>query len=100
MLGMSLDGPALILGDNQSMVLNTMVPSSVLKKKHNTVAYHRVCEAIAGSILVFAHCDSKDNYVDLATKSVDKATFYKLVSKVLFRQPSATSCRERATPIF
>ena len=32
-LGVKLDGPALMLGDNMSVVLNTTVPSSVLKKK-------------------------------------------------------------------
>jgi hypothetical protein len=38
-LGVALDGPALMLGDNMSVVLNTTVPSSVLKKKHNAIAY-------------------------------------------------------------
>ena len=33
-LGVPLDGPALMLGNNLSVVLNTTVPSSVLKKKH------------------------------------------------------------------
>jgi hypothetical protein len=45
-LGVALDGPALMLGDNMSVVLNTTVPSSVLKKKHNAIAYHRIREAI------------------------------------------------------
>jgi hypothetical protein len=31
-LGVALDGPALMLGDNMSVILNTTVPSSVLKK--------------------------------------------------------------------
>jgi hypothetical protein len=31
-LGVSLNGPALMLGDNMSVVLNNTVPSSVLKK--------------------------------------------------------------------
>jgi hypothetical protein len=38
-LGVALDGPSLMLGDNMSVVLNTTVPSSVLKK-HNAIAYH------------------------------------------------------------
>jgi hypothetical protein len=46
-LGVALDGPELMLGDNMSVVLNTTVPSSVLKKTHNAIAYHRVREAIA-----------------------------------------------------
>ena len=98
-LGVPLDGPALLLGDNQSVVLNTTVPSSVLKKKHNAVAYHRVRESIAAGILVFAHINSEDNYADLATKSLGKATFHRLARKVLFRQPDATGCEERTTPV-
>jgi hypothetical protein len=39
-LGVALDGPALMLHDNMSVVLNTTVPSSVLKKKQNAVGYH------------------------------------------------------------
>jgi hypothetical protein len=41
-LGVALDGPALMLGDNMSVVLYATVPSSVLKKKHNEIAYHHV----------------------------------------------------------
>jgi hypothetical protein len=36
----ALDGPALMLEDNMSVVLNTTVLSSILKKKHNVIAYH------------------------------------------------------------
>jgi hypothetical protein len=39
-LGVDLDGPTLMLGDKMSVVLNASVPSSVLKKKHNAIAYH------------------------------------------------------------
>ena len=54
-LGVPIDGPALLLGDNQSVVLNTTVPSSVLKKKHNAVAFHCICKAIAARICRFVH---------------------------------------------
>jgi hypothetical protein len=40
MLGMPLDDPALLLGNNNSIVLNTTVPLSPLKKKHNAIAWH------------------------------------------------------------
>jgi hypothetical protein len=52
-LGAALDGPALMLGDNMSVVLNTTFPSSDLKKKHNAISYHRVREAIAARIMSF-----------------------------------------------
>jgi hypothetical protein len=50
----ALDGPEFMLGDNMSVVLNITVPSSVLKKRHNPIAYHRVREAIAARIKRFA----------------------------------------------
>jgi hypothetical protein len=52
-LGVALDGPALMLGDKMSVFLNTSVPSSVLKNKHDAIAYHRVREAIAARIMRF-----------------------------------------------
>ena len=61
MLGVPLDGPALMLGDNTSVVsvvLNTTVPSSVLKKKHLGIGYHRVRKAVAAKVLRFAHVRS------------------------------------------
>ena len=39
MLGVPILGSAARYGDNQSVVINTTVPSSVLKKKHNAIAY-------------------------------------------------------------
>jgi hypothetical protein len=36
-LGVALDGPELMLGDNTSVVLNTTMPSIVLKRKHNAL---------------------------------------------------------------
>jgi hypothetical protein len=53
-LGVLLNGSELMLRDNMSVVLNTTVPSSVLKKKHNAIAYHRVREEISARILRFS----------------------------------------------
>jgi hypothetical protein len=66
--GEALDGPALMLGDNMSMVLNTTVSSSVLKKKHNEIAYQRVREAIAARIMRFAYIKSEENVSDVLKK--------------------------------
>ena len=82
-----MEEQSLLLGDNMSVVINTTLPSSQLKKKHNAVAYHCVREAIAAGIIRFAHVDSKDNIADIMTKSVDKETFYKLTKLCLFRVP-------------
>ena len=67
-LGVTLDGPSMVLGDNMSVVLNTSVPSSVLKKKHNPIAYHRIREAIAAKVMRFANVRSEENVGDVLTK--------------------------------
>jgi hypothetical protein len=43
-----------MLGDEMSVVLNTAVPSSVLKKEHNVIAYHHVRKSIAARIMQFS----------------------------------------------
>ena len=40
MLGIAVEQQSLLLGDNLSVVLNTTILSSQLKKKHNAVSYH------------------------------------------------------------
>jgi len=87
MLGVPVNEPALLLGDNQSVVLNTTLPSSVLKKKHCAISYHRIREACAGSIVRFVHINSPENIADLLTKSLGKAAFYELTKRTLFRNP-------------
>jgi hypothetical protein len=90
MLGVPIDGPAMMLGDNMSVVLNTTIPSSMLKKKHNAIAYHRVREAIAAKIVRFAHIPSVDNMADILTKPLPSEGFHRLVKPLLFRQASST----------
>jgi hypothetical protein len=86
-LGLALDGPALMLGENMSVVLNTTVPSSVLKKKHVSFAYHRVIEAIAARIMRFAYVKSEESVSDVLTKPSSNEKFHNLMKRRLFRVP-------------
>ena len=88
MLGVPINGPTLMLGDNMSVVLNTTVPSSQLKKKHNACAYHRIRECIAANIIRFAHIDSTENVADILTKPLPNDKFLYLAGKHLFRKPT------------
>jgi hypothetical protein len=83
-LGVALDGPGLMLGDNMSVVLNTTVPSSVLKKTHNAIAYHRVREDIAAMIMRFAYIKREENVSDLLTKPLRNEKFHYLMNRWLF----------------
>ena len=95
-LGVEIDGPALMLGDNNAVVLNTTLPSSQLKKKHQAISYHRIREAIAGKILEFHHIPSWSNYADVLTKPVSAQVFHNMVKPILFR----TSWKEKEGPYF
>ena len=87
MMGAELDGPAVMLGDNNSVVLNCTMPSSVLKKKHNACAYHRVRNAVAGKVLKFAHIPSQMNYLYILTKPLPGSLLRELVKALLFCVP-------------
>ena len=87
MLGVPVNEPTLMLGDNMSVVINTTIPSSQLKKKHNAIAYHRVRETIAAKIVRFAHIPSETNLADCLTKPLANHVFWPLVNVVLFQKP-------------
>jgi hypothetical protein len=83
-LGVDLEGPALMLGDNMSAVLKPSVLSIVLKKKHNAIAYHHVREAIAAKVLRFLYVRIEENVSDILTKPLCNEKFHFLVKKWLF----------------
>jgi len=97
MLGVPLNSPAIMLGDNMSVVVNASVPSSQLKKKNNAIAYHRVREAIAAGVMRFAHIPSEQNYADVMTKPLSAQTFLNLVLPMLFRLPKSRSQKPAPT---
>ena len=84
MLGVPLDGPAWLFGDNQSVVTSSTIPHSQLAKRWNALSYHRVREAIAAGIIRFHHVDGKENPSDVLTKPLDHATAFPLVEPLLF----------------
>ena len=84
MLGVPLDGPSMLFGDNQSMIMNTTVPGSALKKRHSAVAYHRIREAVASSIVNIIHCRSETNLSDILTKPLGPQTFQRMVKHEKF----------------
>jgi hypothetical protein len=86
MLGVDLEPCSQLLGDNMAVVLNTTIPSSTLKKKHQACNYHKVRESIAAGFIKYGHVKSKDNVADLLTKPLGRNAFERLTSKYLFRR--------------
>lgn len=86
MLGVVLEDTSWMVGDNMAVVLNTTLPSSTLKKKHQACNYHRVREAIAAGIVDFGKIDTHDNMSDICTKPLGPTAFHNLASQYLFRK--------------
>ena len=67
MMGIPCDGPAYIQGDNQSVLANTSIPDSVLKKKSQSLAYHFVREGCARGEWITSYINTNSNLADLLT---------------------------------
>ena len=70
MMGIPVNNPCLIMGDNQSVLWNTTIPDSTLKKKSSAVAYHFVREGVANDEWRTGYVNTKDNPSDICTKAL------------------------------
>ena len=67
-MGIPCEGPAYIQGDNQSVLANTSIPESTLKKKSQSIAYHFVHEGAARDEWRTSYINTHENEADLLTK--------------------------------
>jgi hypothetical protein len=70
MMGVTLSGHTFVYGDNMSVVHNTHMPESVLKKKSNSICYHAVRESAAMGDSIIGHVPSVDKPADICPKVV------------------------------
>ena len=68
MFGVPIAGPTKVYCDNESVVKSTSIPESRLRKKHNSIAYHRIREAVAAGTILIYYEHSESNLADLLTK--------------------------------
>ena len=94
MLGVRMEKSSYLVGDNMSVVVNTTLPSSALKKKHQACNYHRIREAIAGGFVTYGHISSEDNMADICTKPLGTTLFHRLANQYLFRKSDAQKEKE------
>ncbi len=77
MMGIAVDLPTYVFGDNQSVLANTSHPHSTLKKKSSSIAFHFVREGVAKREWCTTYLNTHLNPADLLTKSLpggDKRT--------------------------
>ena len=85
MMGIPVEGPCYVYGDNQSVLKNASLPDSVLKKKSNSIAYNFVREGSAMDEWRTSYINTQENVDDMLTKplaSGEKRT--KFIRKVLY----------------
>ena len=70
MMGVEINGPTRIYGDNMSVIHNVTKPESTLKKKSNSVAYHLCRESVAMGESLATHIPTAENPADIATKVI------------------------------
>ena len=69
-MGIQVNGPTYVYGDNKSVLFNTTIPESTLKKKAQSICYHFVREGAARGEWRTTYVNTKDNPADLLTKAV------------------------------
>jgi hypothetical protein len=83
MMGIKVDEPAFVFGDNKSVLCNTTAPASTLKKKSNAIAYHFIREGVAQDEWRIEYVNTDENLADLLTKPLSGPKQTKFVRMVL-----------------
>ena len=74
-LGVNVETARLLCGDNMGVIQNSTIKSSLFKKKHVAISYHKTCEAAASGTVHPIKTDGTINYTDIIIKSQDLKTF-------------------------
>ena len=87
MFGIPVDEPANVFCDNEAVYKYSAFAESRLKRKHQSICFHLVREAVAAEKIIVHKVDDKDNLADLFAKSVPtQAKIFKIQNHVFGRQ--------------
>ncbi|CAJ1957345.1 unnamed protein product [Cylindrotheca closterium] len=85
MMGVPIQGYFYSCVDNMSVVKNSSVPESQLKKKSNAVAYHYNCSRCAIDILQIEWIISAENLADVLTKIQSGPVCDRLMEHIMWK---------------
>ena len=84
-LGVKLEGPSYLFGDNASVATSGSIPHSRLSKRHQALSYHYVREAVASNMVRFHHIGGDMNPADILSKHwAHGAVYPNLLRPLLF----------------
>ena len=84
MMGIEVEKTSKILGANKAVIMNMQLPSSTMKKKHNSVAFHKSREAMTAGICQAGHINENQNLSDILTKSLGPNKYYKYIMQIMY----------------
>jgi hypothetical protein len=82
-LGLPVQRPTDLFGDNFGVIQSAELPDGELKKKHIAILYHYVREAIAAKIVNAHWCRYAENFADICTKALGTNIFTELVTELM-----------------
>ena len=83
MFGVPLLGPSNVFCDNEAVYKNAAFSETTLKKKHNSVCFHRVRECVASGVMVVHKVGTHYNLSDILTKSLPAVSKLDLRKKIM-----------------
>ena len=84
MMGVPIEEPTYVHGDNMSVLYNTTSPESTLKKKSNSIPYHFIRECVAMGELLTGYVPTEENIADLLTKPLPHEKHVELVQHIMW----------------
>ena len=81
--GIPVEGASPVYGDNLGVLVSVSNATTTLRRKHNSISWHYVREAVAAGIISPIKVWSAQNPSDLMTKAVSRSTFHPLVNSFM-----------------
>jgi len=83
-LGVPINEPTMVLGDNESVINSAAIPHSKMHKRWVALSYHRVRCAVAAGIINVHHIAGKKNPADVLSKHWDLPSVWNAMKLLLF----------------
>ena len=97
MIGIPIQGPSYVYGNNNSVLINTSQPDSTLKKKSSSIAFNWCREGTARDKWRCTYIPTADNHSDMQTKSLPydekRAKFYEILLDRIYSETKHVSRR-------
>ena len=82
-LGAPIGAKSFLFGDSRSVVTSATLPHSILTKRHNILAFHRVREPIAAKLMAFYWIQAAYNLSDMLSRHCCHPTVYPMILKLM-----------------